>query len=83
MISLHFQPVPDTHSNHRSLCQVPQSPIYQLYATIVAFYLPLTVIIILNAQIYIIARGIISRVMSNFKQHKSDTHYRSLISGAI
>jgi len=44
-----------------TLCLVPQSPIYQLYATIVAFYLPLTVIIILNTQIYIIARRIISR----------------------
>ena len=36
--------------------------LYQVYATIVAFYLPLTVIIILNTQIYVIARRIISRV---------------------
>ena len=45
-----------------SLCLVPQSPIYQLYATIVAFYLPLSVILILNAKVYIIARRIIDRV---------------------
>ena len=44
------------------LCLVPQNPIYQLYATIVAFYLPLTVILILNTQIYRIARKIINRV---------------------
>ena len=44
------------------LCLVPQDPIYQLYATIVAFYLPLTVILILNTQIYRIARKIINRV---------------------
>ena len=72
MLTLHFQPGSETNFSQHSLCLVPQSPIYQLYATIVAFYLPLTVIIILNAQIYIIARGIISRVMSNFKQqHKA------------
>ena len=34
----------------------------QLYATIVAFYLPLSVILILNTKVYIIARGIIDRV---------------------
>ena len=45
-----------------SLCLVPQSPIYQLYATIVAFYLPLFVILVLNAKVYFIARGIIDRV---------------------
>ena len=44
------------------LCLVPQNPIYQLYATIVAFYLPLIVILILNTQIYRIARKIINRV---------------------
>ena len=33
----------------------------KVYATVVAFYLPLIVIIILNTQIYIIARGIINR----------------------
>ena len=44
------------------LCLVPQNPIYQLYATVVAFYLPLTVILILNTQIYLIARRIINRV---------------------
>ena len=33
----------------------------KVYATVVAFYLPLSVIIILNTQIYIIARGIINR----------------------
>ena len=33
----------------------------KVYATVVAFYLPLVVIIILNTQIYIIARGIINR----------------------
>ena len=33
----------------------------EVYATVVAFYLPLIVIIILNTQIYIIARGIINR----------------------
>jgi len=44
-----------------SLCLVPQSPIYQLYATIVAFYLPLSVILILNTKVYVIARRIIER----------------------
>ena len=52
----------ETNTVTSALCLVPQSPIYQLYATIVAFYLPLIVIIILNAQIYIIARKIINRV---------------------
>ena len=47
------------------LCLVPQNPIYQLYATVVAFYLPLTVILILNTQIYRIARKIINRVGQN------------------
>ena len=42
--------------------QVPQSPAYQIYATIVAFYLPLSVILILNAKIYITARRIITKV---------------------
>ena len=42
--------------------QVPQSPAYQIYATIVAFYLPLSVILILNAKIYITARRIINKV---------------------
>ena len=44
--------------------QVPQSPAYQIYATIVAFYLPLSVILILNAKIYITARRIITKVVS-------------------
>lgn len=48
--------------DEESLCLVPQNPIYQLYATVVAFYLPLTVILILNTQIYLIARKIINRV---------------------
>ena len=49
-------------SSSSSLCLVPQSPIYQLYAIIVAFYLPLSVILILNAKVYFIARRIIKRV---------------------
>ena len=44
------------------MSQVPQSPAYQIYATIVAFYLPLSVILILNAKIYITARRIITKV---------------------
>jgi hypothetical protein len=43
-------------------CSVPHSPAYQVYATIVAFYLPLSVILILNAKIYITARRIIKKV---------------------
>ena len=43
------------------LCTVPHSPAYQIYATLVAFYLPLTVIVILNAKIYITARRIIKK----------------------
>ena len=49
-------------STSSSLCLVPQSPLYQLYATIVAFYLPLIVILILNTKVYFIARRIIDRV---------------------
>ena len=49
-------------SSSSSLCLVPQSPLYQLYATIVAFYLPLIVILILNTKVYFIARRIIDRV---------------------
>ena len=55
------------------LCLVPQNPIYQLYATIVAFYLPLTVILILNTQIYRIARKIINRVSQYIVQ--CEQHY--------
>ena len=43
------------------LCTVPHSPAYQIYATLVAFYLPLTVIVILNTKIYITARRIINK----------------------
>ena len=53
---------PSSSSTSSSLCLVPQSPLYQLYATIVAFYLPLIVILILNTKVYFIARRIIDRV---------------------
>ena len=63
------------------LCLVPQNPIYQLYATIVAFYLPLIVILILNTQIYRIARKIINRVRGRSRTYLCNQNVIYLLPG--
>lgn len=47
--------------NTEQVCQVSQSPLYQVYATCCSFYLPLVIMTILYARIYSTARKIIKK----------------------